>query len=322
MKRLQKTIFTFLVLSQLFISSVFAQDVTATATVDSTSVALGDWLNLKFEVKYPSNIKIFFPVIKDSLGPFDIVKQDSLSRTENNGATILLKNITLASFHDGQKTIPPITVSYSLPSDTTIRFVQTNPISIEVRTVAVDTSATLRDIKPPIAVPISAAEIALYAGVVIVVVLLIYLLYKYIRKRKRTLDEIIEDKPTIPPYVLAMQKLDELETQRLWQQGEIKLFYSNATEIVREYFELRYGIMALEMTSGEVMQQLHKFKIDTDLQNTIEAFLSNADLVKFAKHNPDLKENEEIIPQARLIVEKTKPEVSAEQIEEGAVVHE
>jgi hypothetical protein len=322
MRRRQKTILSFLVLSNILFSTASAQNVSATATVDSTSVALGDWINLRLEVKYPSNVKIYFPVIKDSLGPFDIVRQDSLLHTENNGVSVLSKIITLASFRDGKKYIPPITVSYRPSSDTTLCSVQSNPISVEVRTVSVDTSAALRDIKPPIAVPISAAEFALYAGMVIVFVLIMYFLYKRIRKKKRTNDESIEVLPRIPSHLLALQKLNELEAKRLWQRGEIKLFYSNATEIVREYFELRYGIMALEMTTGEVMQELQKHAIDHDIHNAVEAYLSHADLVKFAQYHPDLKENEDIIPHARHIIEKTKPIVAAGQMQEGVVAHE
>jgi hypothetical protein len=322
MRRLQKTLYSFLVLSIIFSSSASAQNVSATASVDSTSVALGDWIHLTLEVKYPSTATMYFPVIKDSLGPFDIVKQDSLLRTENDGITALSKIITLASFRDGQKYIPPIPVSYRLLSDTTLRFVQSNPISVDVRAVTVDTSTALRDIKPPMAVPISAEEITLYAGMVIVFVLLLYFLYKYIRKRKRTGETAIEVQPGIPSHLLALRKLDELEAKRLWQQGEIKLFYSNATGIVRKYFESRYGIMALEMTTGEVMHQLHKHEIDHDMQNVIEAYLSDADLVKFAKYRPELKDNEKYIPRARLIIEKTKPIVSAGQMQEGVVVHE
>jgi hypothetical protein len=273
-------------------------------------------------VKYPPTATVYFPVIKDSLGPFDIVKRDSLLRADNDSTAVLSRIITLASFREGQKYIPPIPVSYRLVSDTTLRFVQSNPISVDVRAVAVDTSAALRDIKPPIAVPISAEEIALYGGIVIVSALVLYFLYKRIRKKKRITNDNVEMQPIIPPDLLALQKLDELETKRLWQRGEIKLFYSNATEIVREYFELRYGIMALEMTTGEVMQQLHSCINERAVQNAIEEYLSHADLVKFAKYRPDMKENEDTIPQARSIIDNTKQIVAAEQVQQGAGVHE
>jgi hypothetical protein len=322
MHRLQNTLYAFFVLAIVFSSLTSAQNVSAAASVDSTSVALGDWIRLMLEVKCPSTATVYFPVVKDSLGSFEIVKQDSLQRTHNDSVTVLSRIFTVASFRDGQKTIPSIPVSYRLGSDTTIRTAQTNPISIEVRAVAVDTGAALRDIKPPIAVPISAVEIALYAGSVIVSALILYFLYKYIRRRKGKSSEKVEVQPIVPPDLLAMQKLDELEAQRLWQQGEIKLFYSNATEIVREYFELRYGIMALEMTTGEVMHQLRSRIDDRPVRNSIEEYLSHADLVKFAKHRPDLKENEDTIPQARSIIDHTKPVVSAEQVQKGTGVDE
>jgi hypothetical protein len=128
--------------------------------------------------------------------------------------------------------------------------------------------------------------------------------------------------PEIPPDILALKKLDDLEAKRLWQQGEIKMFYSNATEIVREYFEHRYGIMALEMTTGEVMRQLRACVMSREVHTSIEEYLSHADLVKFAKYRPDIKENEDTIPQARTIIENTKPVVAAEQVEQGAGAHE
>ncbi|HLP14774.1 MAG TPA: hypothetical protein VK470_00870, partial [Bacteroidota bacterium] len=92
-----------------------------------------------------------------------------------------------------------------------------------------------------------------------------------------------------------------------WQKGEIKAFYSEATEIVRRYFEGRYGVMALEMTTDEVLDQLVEFKLSREMMDEIRAFLADADLVKFAKVIPSISDNEHVIPVALEIVEKTRP---------------
>ena len=63
-------------------------------------------------------------------------------------------------------------------------------------------------------------------------------------------------------HVRAMIRLRELQEKRIWQQGDVKLFYSEATEIVRQYFEGRYGIMALELTSYEVFDRLKRFQLE------------------------------------------------------------
>ena len=120
-----------------------------------------------------------------------------------------------------------------------------------------------------------------------------------------------EEIPVIPPHVLALLQLDELESKGLWQQGEVKQFYSEATEIVRRYFERRYNILALEMTTGEVMEQLKRCAMSDGIFTSVQNFLTDADLVKFAKHYPVASENERIIPTARDIVESTTPAVTA-----------
>ena len=285
---------------------LFAQNVTVSASVDSQSVSIGDWIQYSVNVKYPSSTPIGFPIFKDTIGVFEIVQQDSLLKTELNGEIELKKKFIIAKYDAGNYSVQPFVVQYKDASGK-IHSALSNPIPIEIRGVEVDTSLSIKDVKPQLSVPISAEEIALYAGIVLALAGIGYGIYYYVQQKKKKAGLIVEVKPTIPPHVLALIQLEELEAKRLWQSGEIKAFYSEATEIVRRYFELRYGIMALEMTSGEVMNQLKKFKLEKNITPSIEQFLSDADLVKFAKYQPIASENEQVIGQARSIVEKTKP---------------
>jgi len=259
------------------------------------------------EVKHPASVAVTFPLQKDTIGSFDIVQQDSLIRSEQNGTTELKKNFVIAKYEAGNFTIQPFRVQYAGTDGKMVTAVS-NPIPVEIRSVEIDTTQSIRDVKPPMTVPMSAEEIAMYVGIVLALAGLGYGLYYYMKKRKLAAGEIEEEaKPDIPPHVLALLQLDELEAKRLWQAGEIKAYYSEATEIIRRYFELRYGIMALEMTSAEVMSQLDKFKMEKMTFSDIETLLTGSDLVKFAKYQPVASENEQVIPQARSIVERTKP---------------
>lgn len=302
---MKKTFLLFLIL----ISFGHSQDVSVTATVDSQSVAIGDWIRYSLQVKHPSSLSVAFPALKDSIGSFDIVQQDTVVRTEANGEVELKKNYIISKFDAGTFYIQPFIVQVKR-SGGIIDSAQSNPIPVEIRGVEVDTSQTIKDLKPPMTVPMSLEEIAFYLGILIALGGLGYALYYYIQKRKLKAGEIREVvKPNIPPHVLALMQLEELESKRLWQAGEIKIYYSEATEIVRRYFEARYNIMALEMTTGEVMAQLEKFKMEKRTFTQIEEMLTGADLVKFAKHQPVAAENEQIIVSARAIVEQTKPVV-------------
>jgi hypothetical protein len=299
-------LFQLLFLSLFVVMISFPQDVTVTASVDSQSVSIGDWIHYSVSVKYPSSTPIGFPTFKDTIGVFEIVQQDSLLKTELNGEIELKKNFIIAKYDAGNFYVQPFDVQYK-DSSGKIHSALSNPIPIVIRGVEVDTSLSIKDVKPQLTVPISAEEIALYAGIVIALAGIGYGIYYYIQQKKKKAGLIVEVKPTIPPHVLALIQLDELEAKRLWQSGEIKAFYSEATEIVRRYFELRYGFIALEMTSGEVMDQLEKFKLEKNNLSSIKQFLSDADLVKFAKYQPVASENEQVLGQARTIIEQTKP---------------
>lgn len=260
---------------------------------------------------------VALPALRDSIGSFDIIEQDSLVRLEGNGEVELRKNFVIAKYDAGNYYIRPYVVEYR-DANGKMENVQSNPIPVEIRGIEVDTTQTIRDVKPQMSLPFSAEEIALYAGIILALAGIVYGVYYYSKKKKLQSGEIREEAaPAIPPYVLALMQLDELEAKRLWQAGEFKAYYSEATEIIRRYFELRYGFIALEMTSGEVMEQLAKFSIEKTAIQEIDSLLTQADLVKFAKYQPAAAENEQVIHHARSIVEKTKPPLN-QQAEELA----
>jgi hypothetical protein len=295
-------------------SFTFSQEVSVTTTADSTHITMGDWLNLTVQVKHADSVKIAWSEFKDTLGAFEIVRLDTLQSEEAGGTVTDGRRITLSAYDSGSFVIPPVLIGYQYSNDTTRRFVQSDPQTIQVSTVEVDTSKAIKDVKPPLGVPLTWKEIALYAGIILALGALIYGGYWYYRKRKKKTGEIVEEEaPKIPPHIQAMIRLKELKEKRVWQQGDVKAFYSEATEIIRQYFEGRYGIMALELTSDEVFAQLGRFALDKDATKLIEAFFIDADLVKFAKYTPVPSENEAVIPQALDIVERTKPKEEVPQ---------
>ncbi len=248
---------------------------------------MGDWLNLTVQVRHADSVNILWSEFKDTLGVFEIVRLDTLPRVGASGMVADGRKVTLSAYDSGSFVIPPILIAYVHPPDTTRHYVQSDPITIQVSSVEVDTSKAIKDVKPPLSVPLTWKEIALYAGIILAIAALIYGGYFFYRKRKRKAGEIVEeDAPEIPPHIQAMIRLKELKEKRVWQQGDVKAFYSEATEIIRQYFEGRYGIMALELTSDEVFAALKRFTLDKDVTKLIEAFFIDADLVKFAKYTP------------------------------------
>lgn len=295
-------------LSIVFVASLaWAQTVSVNSTVDSSSVVLGGPIRYAVEVKHPSGLSVFFPALKDTMGAFDIVAQDSALRSEQNGEVEWKKTYTIAHYTPGSRYIDPYIVRFTHP-DGRRDSAMSNPIPVEIRGVAIDTTGSIRDVKAPMSVPISLEDVALYLGIMLLLAGIGFGIYYFVQKGKsRPVNTAAPAQPDIPPHVLAMMRLEQLEGKKLWQAGDVKAYYSEATEIVRAYFEARYQIMALEMTTGEVMQQLSRFSMEKGTPAIIESFLSGADLVKFAKYQPIASENEQVIKDARAIIERTMP---------------
>jgi hypothetical protein len=288
-------------------SILCGQEVSVLAVVDSTHITMGDWLNLTVQVKHGGSDIISWGGWKDSIGVFEIIHQDSLQRDESGGVITEKIKLTLSKYDSGEFVIPPIGIAYKTPGDTALRHAQSDPLTIHVSSVQVDTSKAIKDIKPPLDVPLTWKEISFYTGIIAAIAALLYAIYYYVKKRKKPEEPQAAEEAKIPAHIQAIARLRELEEKRLWQQGNVKAFYSEATEIVREYFERRFGIMALEMTSDEVFARLKRFTLESDATKTIESFFIDADLVKFAKYIPIPSENEAVIPTGLQIVERTKP---------------
>ena len=109
-----------------------------------------------------------------------------------------------------------------------------------------------------------------------------------------------------PPHVLAIERLDALDRQQLWQQGQIKAFHSELSHIVREYLERRFGIQALESTSSEIIAQLRRMAISGDLLEETARMMEVEDLVKFAKAQPPVEVHATHLTFVREFVDKTK----------------
>jgi hypothetical protein len=89
-----------------------------------------------------------------------------------------------------------------------------------------------------------------------------------------------------PPGDLARRRLARLEQQQLWQKGAYAAYYAELSHILREFLELRYGILALESVTEQILAQLAQTDFPKEALPEIEHFLRQAELAKFAKAIP------------------------------------
>jgi hypothetical protein len=88
-----------------------------------------------------------------------------------------------------------------------------------------------------------------------------------------------------------MLEIERIKSEKVWQKGRTKEYYTELTDAIRAYISGRFLFNALEMTSSEIIDRLLEVTNTEDLKDLKDLF-STADLVKFAKYNPQMTEND------------------------------
>jgi hypothetical protein len=284
--------------SVLFCNNAFAQ-FTLKATIDTSNYTIGDYIKLKLAATYDSSYTIQFPVLPetiqlDSLHSIEVIATD-FSDSTINGKIIKHNAVyTLMAFDSGSYSFQPLTVLFFDKKENLVDSLQSNTITFFVATIEVDTAQGIKPIKDPLDLPFTIAEIKdqLIYGT-LVLLLIILAIYLYLRYRKKP-KPIVEAAPEIkrPSHEIALEKLEDLKQQKLWQQGEVKAYHSALSEIIREYLENRFDIVALEATTDEIVEKMRIFAVAKEQKMALQELLELADLVKFAKVKPLPDEHE------------------------------
>ena len=280
-----------------------AQAYRAEARIDSNHMLIGDQMQLSLSISGQAG-SFLFPPLKDSIRSLEIVRQTDIDTLHENGRTTLSQHFTLTAFDTGWHEIP----AFNFYTRDSQLIGTTQPLRISVSTVEVDTAAAIKGIKAPLTAPLTWKEIGKYALLAIAVILaligLIWLVFRVRSKQKP--KETVREVPVEAAHIIAFQALKALNEKNLWQQGAYKEYYSELTDILREYLHNRWKISAKEMVSDEIIEALGAPLRQTNMLSDLQQTLQLADAVKFAKSIPLPNENSRAFQIVYDLVENTK----------------
>ena len=314
-------VFLFLLTSATAV--VYGQYAGATIKPEKNSILIGDQVNIELTLTAPAGSLVQWPLLTDTLAQsIEILRKTGIDTVSSDNARFTLKqNLTVTSFDSGSYVIRPIIFKYSQKGDTATYFTETLPVTIDVQTIQTDQKADIKPIKPPLKAPVTFRELLPWIGLVLILVALSALIYYYLKTKKQVKPVVTSRlNATIPPYEAAIEALDSLRLKKLWQSGRVKEYYSEMTDIVREYIELRYPVRALEMTTGEIQSAIRQTDINTSAREKLVKVLTLADLVKFAKEQPLPLENDQCLNECIEFVRETKPGRDMETVAGGQPV--
>lgn len=307
MKNIKKAI---LVLCVAFTGvAAYGQQVSASATLDSLQMTIGQQQTLHLEVNQPADIHISFPVYDQTImDGIEIVETHPLDTVKHGDRISVIQDYTITSFDTGFYYFDPIV--FKVDENLGGGEIQTEPLVLKVFTIPVDAEGDIKDIKQPFDLKYEFREILpwLIGGLIlaIVIVTIIWLFRQLMRKEP--IIPFTRPKPVEPPHVIALRELNALKDEKLWQTDRIKEFYTRLTDILRVYIEARFKVSAMEQTSEEIIDSLKGELTDYDsAMRNLKQILSVADLVKFAKVKPLPNENDLSMTNGIFFVEQTRP---------------
>lgn len=293
--------------------------IVVSAVLDSAYMAIGDQMDLRLQATYePADVAagdgvkaIQMPLYGQSLTPeIEIVDRTAIDTTIlSDGRTQLTQYLTITSFKDSLLYIKGI--PFVAGNDT----FWSEGISLNViQPFEIDTTNAITDIKPIAKAPIwvwgivrwillGLGILALIAG--------IYYLMRWIERNRKPEEEPINPELLRPAEEVALEKLDAIKAEKKWQDGKVKEYQTELTDVIREYIGRRFDVRSSEKTSDETLKAMKPLLSEQkDLFERLRKMLTLADLVKFAKWTTTPDENEKSLTTAYEFVKETTHELS------------
>jgi len=288
---------------------LYAQRTLVDVTAEETAILIGEQTVLHLTVTIDNDgrdVQILVPrdTLMAGVEVLSLSKPDS-TVIENN-RLIIEHDVLITSFDSALYLLPPFHVIDGLDT------ISSNQIALKVSTVPVnaDNPEEFFDIKETWNPPFVLADYyPLIYGVLLALFLICVLGYVIQRMRKRKSTDL-SDAPELklPPHEVALTELNSIKQQKLWQQGRNKEYYTQLTDTLRKYLVRRFGVDAMEMTSGEILDIMKKVSEADSAYKNLEQVLHLSDLVKFAKFKPLPDENDLSLVNSYLFVNQTKIE--------------
>ncbi|MBQ5775347.1 MAG: hypothetical protein IIW05_05700 [Paludibacteraceae bacterium] len=288
-------------------------------SVDSTTLFIGDQTDMHLQVTHDKQEVVQMPIYGETLMPgIEIVDRTIVDTTYlANDQVQLNQYLTLTSFADSLFYISPIPF---VNGDDTI-FSEGISLNV-VQPFEMDSAdMAITDIKDIYKAKIwwwGIIRWILLALLCIGLGIGIYYLARYIAQHKKGEEITKPSEPQRPAEEIALEALDQIKREKIWQSGQTKQYHTQLTDVIRTYIAQRYDFSSNEKTSDEILREMHiRLQDNRDLYNQLRKMLQLADLVKFAKWATTPDENELSLRIAYDFVHQTTP-VANEELQDNA----
>lgn len=277
--------------------------------IDSVGILIGQQAHLSVKVTAPKGARILWPEFKPSqhITPGVEILETSNADTASLDDRLMAvtKIFTLTSFDEKLYPIPGMKINVNGKT------YAGNTSALKVITVDVDTLHP-NQFFPPKDVQDNTFLWSEWSPLFWQSVFLLFLclvgIYLFVRLRQnKPVIAKVRIVKKVPPHQKALNAIARIKEERLQRSEDQKAYYTQLTDTLRHYINERFGFNAMEMTSSEIIEHL-QHNGDQTMINELRELFQTADLVKFAKYQSLINENDLNLVNAVNFIDETKLE--------------
>ena len=278
-----------------------AQSVTVEAKIDSLQILIGEQAKIQLQVAMDAKQRAVLPAYTDTIVRGVEIVETAKPDTQflNDRQRLLItQEYTVTSFDSALYYLPPMVVTVDNKE------YKSKALALKVDTLHPDQFFGQKAVmKAPF---VWEDWYGLIGCSFLALPLLVLLIYFIIRIRdNKPIIRKVKVEPKLPPHQAAMKEIERIKNEKVWQKGLPKEYYTELTDTLRTYIKDRFGFNALEMTSSEIIDNLMEMN-DKEAIADLKELFQTADLVKFAKHDPQMNENDANLINAIDFINETK----------------
>jgi len=279
--------------------------------VDKQTITIGDPILIKLVVQQlPQGSTIVWPKPEPAYAGLELLDTTSIDTVGSGIQRLFRQEFILSAYDSGSFVFPALKVIV-LDAQQVPTVFYSDSLVIQVQTLAVDTTRAFKPIKDIVPVKSSWLDYwQVIVGLILFLTLLAFVGYYFYKNRKVKAPAAEAVTPPEKAHEKALRLLSDLEHKQYGQQGEVKMYYSALSDILRNYLDDRFELNCMEQTTDELMALLKK---QTDeraglrkVRPELKKLLQTADLVKFAKADPGPAEQQTSMEVAIKVVTTTQ----------------
>ncbi len=260
------------------------------------SPSLINTVTLAVEAEYPEDAAVEFPNFAEAFKGNDAFAfggfQEGQPKLTANGTLLRAATISLDPQIAPKHVIPSMSIRFTAPAHNEATVLETDAIVIPISLPDNDfwNSLDIRDgesMNPLDALAPPSRRWPWVLGACALLATTATIIWRNVLRHRHT---VAPPPPPPPAHEIALLALQRLDDDDLITKGRFEEYHNRISAILREYLENRFNLHAPERTTEEFLQELRNAPClrEPEQQRLLKSFLTQCDLVKFAKHTPTI----------------------------------